>query len=414
MAGLARSDFWSFAIGHGFGTFSSLALKIRSLTCFLNPAENLSAAAFERAGELVQAARASADTAGYILQTTRLATPPLKDILRDMSARAFGRAFESGYRALGFDYGALVLSAPELYEEASALVQETESLFVSLAIASKNGGISFDAVRATAKAIHALGRDAANGLSNFRFAAAVNVPPGVPFFPTAYAGADAPSFAFATEAADLAVDAFTGAGNLEDAQARLVEQLESNGARMDEWGKALETKSGMRYAGIDFSLAPYPEERTSLATALERLTGARFGTRGTLFAASFVTDTLRRAKFTRAGFSTLMLPMLEDWTMARRSHENLYSLDSLLLYSTVCGTGLDTIPLAGDVSVQDIAALLLDLAALAVKLDKPLTARLVPVPGVKAGESTRFNFEYFAKARAFGINADASMKLLEM
>jgi uncharacterized protein len=105
---------------------------------------------------------------------------------------------------------------------------------------------------------------------------------------------------------------------------------------------------------------------------------------------------------------------LEDWTMARRSHENLFSLDSLLLYSTVCGTGLDTIPLAGDTSEADISALLLDLAALAVKLDKPLTARLVPVPNVKAGESTQFNFEYFANARAFGIDADAGMKLLDM
>ena len=161
-------------------------------------------------------------------------------------------------------------------------------------------------------------------------------------------------------------------------------------------------------------MAPYPTENISLATALERLTGARFGTRGTLFAASFVTDTLRQAKFTRAGFSTIMLPMLEDWTMARRSHEDTYSLDSLLLYSTVCGTGLDTLALAGDTTEAEIAGLLLDLAALALKLDKPLTARLVPVPGVKAGESTRFNFEYFANARVFGINADESLKLLRM
>jgi uncharacterized protein (UPF0210 family) len=108
-----------------------------------------------------------------------------------------------------------------------------------------------------------------------------------------------------------------------------------------------------------------------------------------------------------------MLPLLEDWTMARRSHENLYSLDSLLLYSTVCGTGLDTIPLAGDTGQPEIAALLLDLAALAVKLDKPLTARLVPVPGIAAGASTQFNFEFFANARAFAIDADPGLLVLQ-
>lgn len=389
-------------------------MKIRSVTCFINPDETLSDASLDRAAALNRAARDTASGAGYVLQTTRLAAHPLREILREIPAREFGRAFEKVYRQLGFDYAALVLSSPELYEDATALVQETESLFVSLAIASKPDGILFDAIRAAAKTIHSLGQDAAKGLSNFRFAAAANVPAGVPFFPTAYSAKGPPSFAFATEAADLAVEAFTGAGDLNEARTRLIQVVEANGARLDAWGRELEAASGVWYAGTDFSLAPYPEEGTSLATAIERLTGARFGTRGTLFASSFITDTLRAAKFTRAGFSTLMLPMLEDWTMARRSHENLYSLDSLLLYSTVCGTGLDTIPLAGDTSEGEIAALLLDLAALALKLDKPLTARLVPVPNVPAGESTPFNFEYFSNARAFGIDADASMKLLDL
>lgn len=390
-------------------------MKIRSITCFINPDEALSDPSLDRAAVLNERARATAAEAGYTLQTTRLTTQPLGDLLHQIPAREFARAFEKIYRRLGFDYGAVVLSSPELYSDAATLVQETESLFVSLAIASKQSGIHFDAIRAAAATIHTLGSDDAGGLYNFRFAAAANVPPNVPFFPTAYAGAaNIPAFAFATEAADLAVDAFTAAHNLNDAQTRLVTALETNGARLDAWGKQLEQASGVRYAGIDFSLAPYPDEGTSLATAIERLTGARFGTRGTLFAASFVTDTLRLAKFTRAGFSTLMLPMLEDWTMARRSHENLYTLDSLLLYSTVCGTGLDTIPLAGDSTVPEISALLLDLAALAVKLDKPLTARLVPVSNLRANESTQFNFEYFANARAFGINADPGMKLLDM
>ncbi len=389
-------------------------MKIRSITYFARAAENLDAPAFDRAAELNHVARATANDAGLELQTTRIAAPPLETILREMPIAEFGRAFEQMYRARGFDYGALLLSAPNVYGEASALVTQTESLFVSLAIASKTRGIQFDAIRAAAKTIVSLAHATADGLMNFRFAASANVPPTVPYFPTAYAGDDAPCFAFALQAADLAVQAFTDAPTLHDAQARLVNAVETHAARLEAWGNALAEKSGVRFAGLDFSTAPYPVENESLATALERLTGARFGTRGTLFAASFVTDTLRRAQFKRAGFSTLMLPLLEDWTMARRSHENLFSLDSLLLYSTVCGTGLDTIPLAGDTSENEIAALLLDLAALAVKLDKPLTARLVPVPNVRAGTSTQFDFEYFANARAFGIDADAEMKLLEM
>jgi uncharacterized protein (UPF0210 family) len=389
-------------------------MKIRSVTCFVRPDEALADASLDRAAALQQAARATAASAGYVLQTARLAAQPLAQILRTIPAREFGRAFEAVYRKLGFDYGALLLSTPDLYPDAAALVTESPTLFVSLAIATHDRGIDFDAILAAAGAVRTLTQSQADGLANFRFAASANVPAGVPFFPTAYAGQDTPAFAFATEAADLAVEAFEGARTLDEAQARLARAVETNAARLDAWGHTLEKTAGVRYAGIDFSLAPYPDEHNSLATALERLTGARFGTRGTLFAASFVTDTLRRATFTRAGFSTLMLPMLEDWTMARRSHEQLYSLDSLLLYSTVCGTGLDTIPLAGDTTEAEISALLLDLAALAIKLNKPLTARLVPVPGVPAGASTPFDFEYFANARAFGIQADATFKLFTM
>ena len=138
---------------------------------------------------------------------------------------------------------------------------------------------------------------------------------------------------------------------------------------------------------------------------MEKLTGGKFGERGTLFAAAFLTDCLNRANFPRVGFSGLMLPVLEDSTLAARSSD--YSLDSLLLYSTVCGTGLDTIPLPGDTTSDTIAAILLDLATLAVKSNKPLTARLMPIPGMQAGDTTRFNFEYFANACVLDVGVTA-------
>jgi len=100
-----------------------------------------------------------------------------------------------------------------------------------------------------------------------------------------------------------------------------------------------------------------------------------------------------------------MLPVLEDTTLAART--SLFTLHSLLLYSTVCGTGLDTVPLPGDTSADALAAILLDLATLAAKLGKPLTARLMPIPGSCAGDETHFDFEYFAGARVMNSNARA-------
>ncbi len=388
-------------------------MRIRSLTCFVNVDETLGAGVLERAGDLVRAARVEIPRAGHALQTARLAVQPLDRILNRLDPVSFATAFEARYLRLGLDYGALLARTGEQAAHIPAMLRATDSLFASLRIASRERSVDLNAIRAAARVIYEVADTTPDGFGNFRFAAAANCPPGVPFFPTAYAEEVAPSFAFACETAELAVQSFSEAANLDDARSRLVAALNENGARLRELGERLEAQFGFHFAGMDFSMAPYPEEGRSLGTALERLTGVPFGARGTLFAVAFVTDCLRRADFLRAGFSGLMLPVLEDWTVALRSQEIPFTLDSLLLYSTVCGTGLDTVPLAGDTSQDGIAALLLDLAVLAVKLDKPLTARLIPVPGLSAGESTRFSFEYFSNARAFGVAAPGRLKVFQ-
>ena len=44
-----------------------------------------------------------------------------------------------------------------------------------------------------------------------------------------------------------------------------------------------------------------------------------------------------------------------------------------------------------------------DLAALALSTGKPLTARLMPIPGLAAGEKVAFDFEYFADSRVIPV-----------
>ncbi len=89
-----------------------------------------------------------------------------------------------------------------------------------------------------------------------------------------------------------------------------------------------------------------------------------------------------------------MLPVLEDALLGRRWEEGLVNVHQLLLYSAVCGTGLDTVPLPGNSSSESIARLLLDVATLALRLQKPLSARLFPVPGKGVGEHTTFTSPY--------------------
>jgi uncharacterized protein (UPF0210 family) len=107
-----------------------------------------------------------------------------------------------------------------------------------------------------------------------------------------------------------------------------------------------------------------------------------------------ITTAVKRVPVQQAGNSGLMLPVLEDSVLAKRWEAGTVSRDSLMSYSSVCSTGLDAIPLPGDISLHELENIIGDMASLAVKWHKPLSARLLPVAGKKAGDMTEFSSPY--------------------
>ena len=236
-----------------------------------------------------------------------------------------------------------------------------------------------------------------------RFTLSANVPPNGPFFPSAYHSGRGPGFALAIAGADLAVEAFSEAGTLDAAAEGLKTRLLEHGRVLEGTARRLEKEWPVRFDGMDISLAPFPEEAHSIGNAMERLGVGRFGSHGTLFASAFITGILDEVSIPKCGFSGLMIPLLEDSVMADRHAEGIYGLDSLLLYSSVCGAGLDTIPVPGDATPDQIASVYLDVCTLSVALRKPLTARLMPLAGKKAGDEVRFAFPYFAPTKVVSL-----------
>lgn len=398
-------------------------MRIRSITIGTNIRYPHEEAPFDTFARFQREARRRFEDVGLEVQTVRLATQPFPEILAEAGPAAivpFACELEAVSRAHGIDYcsiGPAVALAPQAdlayLDGIPAAILETESTFASALVAAPGEGIHLDGFQAAARVIANVAHSTPEGFGNLRFAVLANCPPGSPFFPAAYHRGPATSFSIATEAADLAVEAFTAAGDLEQAREKLHESVGEAARVVVTVSRALEEEFDFRLGGIDFSLAPYPEMERSIGQALEALGVEAFGAHGTLFAVAFTTRVLREVNFPRCGFSGLMLPVLEDSILARRSAEEAYTLDSLLLYSAVCGTGLDTIPLPGDVSVEELAAILLDVATLAVAADKPLTARLMPIPGKTAGDVTDFDFPYFANARVLDVKGYGARGLFE-
>jgi uncharacterized protein (UPF0210 family) len=394
-------------------------MKIRSITYFDNLGWPLDADHIERAIKFITNARNSYQDGGFEVQTTRLATPPFPLILNGdlhLETMQYTGELEERLIPAGFDYvsiGPALPEFPESYSILSEVLANSQSVFVAGIISSSQEGISPTAIKQCAKVIKHNAKISEDGFDNLRFAALANVPPGAPFLPAAYHhNNERPAFAIATEAADLAVKAMMDAVDLEKARKQLVELVETQAKLLVKIGEDLESSSGVQFSGLDFSLAPYPLAEQSIGTAIERMGVPSIGFHGSLAAVAILAEALERAEYPRVGFSGVMLPLLEDTVLAQRGYEGKLSVSDLLLYSAVCGTGLDTIPLPDDVSEGQLYAILLDLAALAQRLRKPLTARLMPIPGSKVGDKTDFDFEFFANSKVLDLEAQPLTGLL--
>jgi uncharacterized protein (UPF0210 family) len=199
------------------------------------------------------------------------------------------------------------------------------------------------------------------------------------------------------ESANVVAAAFKDAPDLATAKQRLTDSLASSAFDIQRHAGRIDQETGWTYMGID--LSPAPAGDVSIGAAIENLTREPVGMSGTLTAAATITAAIRDVKVKQTGYTGLMLPILEDTRLAQRWSEGHISLDALLSYSAVCGTGLDTIPLPGDITVEQLSLIIGDMASLAYKWHKPLSARLLPVAGKGWGEMTEFNDPFLVNAK---------------
>ena len=382
-------------------------MKIRSITYFCNPNYPLDEKVLQKAGAFLSNAKSAYEAADYEVQTVRLATIPFPQLLGDENIGKLPELtsqIDDMAQRLGIGYvslGAALPESPRSYEGIPDAVFVSKNIFFGGVMADKVRGINLAAIRACADVIVKCATIEPNGFANLQFAALANVGPGAPFLPAAYHDSDEHKFAIATESADLAVQAFENARSLDEGRSNLVSEIEKHGKTLTDVAKTLHC----RFGGIDFSLAPFPDDAHSLGNAVEKMGVPKIGLHGSLAAAALLTEAIDRASFLHTGFSGFMQPILEDSVLAKRAAEGTLTIKDVLLYSAVCGTGLDTIPLPGDTTAGQLAPLLLDLCALALRLDKPLTARLMPIPNKKAGDKTDFDFAFFAPSRVMALDS---------
>jgi len=374
--------------------------KVRTITAFVRLERSSYRAQVDDALKVLRAAKAEFVNAGYEVETIRITSQPFPEYTRGLTpeqALAFFRDYDQLARQEGFtpDIGPAMSKDGDDAKQADLLAEVLRSTeFINgFVVVADEQGIHWNAIRAAARVIKYLEEKTGHSEGNFRFAAGAFPPANAPFFPVSSTQGAGHAFAIGLESANLAAQSFAGAqGDTAAAGDRLTTVLTEAAKRVEAIARALEKRSGWKYEGID--LTPVPLKEISIGAAMENLLGGPIGSPGSLGAAYAITSAVQRVPVLHTGYSGLMLPVLEDSVLAKRWEEGTITRDALLSYSAVCSTGLDAVPLPGDTSQRDLENIIGDVASLALKWHKPLSARLLPVSGKKAGDNTEFGSPY--------------------
>jgi len=374
--------------------------KVRAITGFVRLDRAQYAKQVTDALEVLRAAQREFEKQGYEVESLRIVTQPLGELVKGLSetdAQAFLKALDDLSAKEKFlpNVGPAMLRDSDDPRVMRLLAQALSTLphIEGNAVLAGEDGIYWKVIRQSAALVRYVTDHSPGSIGTFNFTGTAMLQPYAPFYPGAYHTGAGRQFSIGFEGASVVQEVFSRAQrDFVGTRAELTKELTVHARVAESIGQKVAAARRWTFMGVDVTPAPLGD--VSIAAAIESYTGARFGSSGTMTAALIITTAVKAVPVKQIGYSGLMVPVMEDKVLARRWGEGAFNIDSLLAYSSVCGTGLDTIPLPGDVSEEQLVRIFGDMASVAWKWRKPMSARLQPVKGKRAGDQTEFKDEY--------------------
>lgn len=279
----------------------------------------------------------------------------------------------------------------------SSLINSRDVLFSSLVVNKYDDiDLSSDLYSKISKSI---ARSDVTGFSNFRFGIGFEISSGTPFFPFSFSN---------DEGFSVAVESFTFINNAWDEHKSLsfvADKLTEALLELDSTCLMLSSELDIPFLGMDWSLAPLPNSDQSVCSFIEKINNAPIGSPGTLSTIEKVTAALKAPvnKVNSTGFNGVMLSVLEDDVLAARFSSGHIDINDLMLLSSVCGCGLDMIPISDDVSNSSLSSVVKDVGSMAFRLKKPLGVRLLTMHEKKPGEETNFSHDFVTNSKVTAL-----------
>ena len=368
------------------------------------------------AGDLVRICDDVGDKYGIPVVNKRIAVSPMAVAAAPFSPAqlvSIARTLDSSAKEVRVDFigGFSALVEKGLTESDLALIDaipealsETERVCASVNVASTRAGINMDAVHLMGQAMKTAAAYTAesDGLACAKLCVFANIPQDIPFMAGAYLGIGEPGAVInvgvsgpgvVRKAIDRAreADPSLTLGQLSE----IIKTTAFKVTRVGELiGREVAKQLKVPFGVADLSLAPTPNVGDSVGEIFQSLGLASIGVPGSTAVLALLNDAVKKggafASSSVGGLSGAFIPVSEDVNISEAARLGLLSLEKLEAMTSVCSVGLDMVALPGDTSAETMAAIIADEMAIGVINRKTTAARLIPVPGKKAGEKAYF------------------------
>ncbi|MGD8846666.1 MAG: DUF711 family protein, partial [Desulfobacteraceae bacterium] len=159
-------------------------------------------------------------------------------------------------------------------------------------------------------------------------------------------------------------------------------------------GREVAQGLGLHFGVVDLSLAPTPNVGDSVGEIFQSLGLRSIGVPGTTVALAMLNDAVKKggafASTNVGGLSGAFIPVSEDLNISQSAQEGFLTIEKLEAMTSVCSVGLDMVAIPGETTAETLSAIIADEMAIGVINKKTTAARIIPVPGKKAGEHAYF------------------------
>jgi len=214
-------------------------MKIRTITIGFNLKRPLREKQIHRVAFFIQEMKKAFESAGFAVQTVRVATQPWEEYFSSRSQIVnVAKRLEDLTHKHKIDYFNMgttrnVKNMPLVYD----LIKNTKRGFCTVSVSDERN-INIDAARQAARIIKRISVLDVDGFTNLRFAAIFNTKPGSPFYPAAFHSGPM-SFAVGTENSDLVYKAFSQAKDIKKAGQYLKVLLTSEFKKIEKVGNRM-------------------------------------------------------------------------------------------------------------------------------------------------------------------------------